>query len=177
MYRRLCLTILIVFFCSNSTCDRPCTIYAPNGKIYLCHVPPGNIGNPEQLILPRSAVNWHLSNHPEDKVGLCGQNCAGVKVESNIQNISPMEISATPQMSALIYPNPTSNSFNLRFSRAEPKAFSLNVFSLEGKLVYSMQKSASVSEVNFGNTLAPGTYFVELKLSNKREMFKLIKLN
>jgi hypothetical protein len=164
-------------FCSNSTCDKPCTIYAPNGKIYLCHVPPGNTGSPQQLMLPLSAVNWHISNHPEDKVGLCGQPCSNFIVQSNNQNNSTMEVLSTRSAHASIYPNPTINSFTVRLNETASKPLSLNVFSLEGKIVYTLEKPASLREINFGNSLVPGIYFVEIRFSDKKEVFKIIKLN
>jgi hypothetical protein len=40
-------------------------------KTILCHVPPGNSGNPQTLYLPASAVSAHLSQHADDYLGSC----------------------------------------------------------------------------------------------------------
>src|SRR5204862_2885133 len=40
-------------------------------KVILCHVPPGNPGNPQTLCIAPSAVPAHLANHPGDCLGPC----------------------------------------------------------------------------------------------------------
>jgi len=48
-----------------------------NYKVYLCHVPPGNSGNPQTLKISVNAVAAHLSNHAGDRLGSCAdQGCA-----------------------------------------------------------------------------------------------------
>jgi len=48
-----------------------------NYKVYLCHVPPGNAGNPQTLKISINAVAAHLTNHPGDRLGSCAdQGCA-----------------------------------------------------------------------------------------------------
>lgn len=48
-----------------------------NYKVYLCHVPPGNPGNPQTLKISVNAVAAHLSNHGGDRLGSCAdQGCA-----------------------------------------------------------------------------------------------------
>ena len=48
-----------------------------NYKVYLCHVPPGNSGNPQTLKISINAVEAHLTNHPGDRLGSCAtQGCA-----------------------------------------------------------------------------------------------------
>lgn len=48
-----------------------------NYKVYLCHVPPGNSGNPQTLKISVNAVAAHLTNHPGDRLGSCtDQGCA-----------------------------------------------------------------------------------------------------
>jgi len=40
-------------------------------KSVICHVPPGNSGNPQTLRLPPSAVQAHLTHHQGDYLGYC----------------------------------------------------------------------------------------------------------
>lgn len=40
-------------------------------KCVVCHVPPGNPGNPQTLTIGCSAVQAHLRNHPGDCLGPC----------------------------------------------------------------------------------------------------------
>lgn len=161
--------------CSNSTCDQQCTIYAPNGKIYLCHVPPGNTESPQQLILPLSAVNHHLSNHPEDRVGLCGHSCTNFTLQTSNSNNSVMETVSNVSRKAIIYPNPTVNSFTVRFNETPLHPILLTVFSADGKIVYKTTSQAT-REISFGDQLSTGIYFVELKNQDKKEVFKIVKI-
>jgi hypothetical protein len=46
-----------------------------NGKVELCHVPPGNPDNPQQLCIAPSAVDDHLAYHEGDAIGPCGLEC------------------------------------------------------------------------------------------------------
>ncbi len=47
-------------------------------KVYICHVPPGNAGNPLTLSISVNAVAAHLANHPGDRLGSCSQQpCTG----------------------------------------------------------------------------------------------------
>jgi len=48
-----------------------------NYKVYLCHVPSGNSGNPQTLKISVNAVAAHLTNHPGDRLGSCAdQGCS-----------------------------------------------------------------------------------------------------
>lgn len=49
-----------------------------NYKVYLCHVPPGNAGNPQTLKISVNAVAAHLSNHAGDRLGSCADQGCGV---------------------------------------------------------------------------------------------------
>jgi hypothetical protein len=47
-------------------------------KVYICHVPPGNPGNPLTLSISVNAVAAHLANHSGDRLGSCSQQpCTG----------------------------------------------------------------------------------------------------
>ena len=41
------------------------------GDILLCHRPPGNEENSQELMLSQDAVDSHLANHPADELGPC----------------------------------------------------------------------------------------------------------
>lgn len=40
-------------------------------KVTICHVPPGDPGNPQEIVIGVSALLAHLQNHPGDSVGPC----------------------------------------------------------------------------------------------------------
>jgi len=42
-------------------------------KWVICHRPPGNIGNCQELCLPTSGAANHIENHCDDNYGPCGE--------------------------------------------------------------------------------------------------------
>ena len=54
----------------DDDCVGPCCPN-PQGKVTICHFPPGNPENNHTLVIGASAVPAHLSNHPGDHCGPC----------------------------------------------------------------------------------------------------------
>jgi hypothetical protein len=46
-----------------------------SGKVYVCHVPPGNIGNAHTICISVNAVPAHVPLHGGDMLGSCDQVC------------------------------------------------------------------------------------------------------
>lgn len=57
--------------------DGGVTLSCPEKKELICHVPPGNPANAHSLCVGKSAVNAHLSHHP-DSIGACGDADGGI---------------------------------------------------------------------------------------------------
>lgn len=54
----------------DNGCVGPCCPN-PQGKVTICHFPPGNPENAHTLVIGASAVPAHLNNHPGDHCGPC----------------------------------------------------------------------------------------------------------
>ena len=79
-------------------------------KIILCHVPPGNIGNPQTLCIAPSAIPAHLANHPYDCIGPCSlyygnSNSRNTIIEDIHYHISPNPVTEKASVSFMIYRN------------------------------------------------------------------------
>ncbi len=48
------------------------------GKVTICHFPPGNPANVQILTIGSSAVSHHIGNHAGDRVALAGDTCGPV---------------------------------------------------------------------------------------------------
>ncbi len=52
-------------------------VAAPEPKVTICHVPPGNPDNAHSITIGESAVPAHLANHPGDAIGACATVISG----------------------------------------------------------------------------------------------------
>ena len=48
------------------------------GDIVICHIPPGNPENEQELSLTQESADSHLNNHPDDTLGPCPAEAADV---------------------------------------------------------------------------------------------------
>jgi PKD repeat protein len=137
-------------------------------KVILCHVPPGNPGNPQTICVAASSIPWHLQNHPDDCIGPC----------------SLYYPRSTPELEAIVneygfyveaYPNPFSNSFALHLIAAPDEAVSVNIYDVTGRIV---EQYASVNEQTLiGGGLPEGFYHALVMQGNERQVIELVKTN
>lgn len=74
-----------------------------------------------------------------------------------------------------VWPNPASTFFNLSVGYAESNELvHLNVYDVNGKLVYSMNGPAN-KVYQFGQGFIPGVYLAEIKQGTNRKTVKLVK--
>ncbi len=57
---------------------------ASQGKVALCHVPPGNPDNFHTILISEKAVEAHLAEHPLDYEGECNEPDAGCSEEDSL---------------------------------------------------------------------------------------------
>lgn len=145
-----------------------------SGKVYICHVPGGNLNKANTLSVSVNAVATHLSQHSGDKLGKCDQSCSssaakgGKNNSNNIEEASSLEqIVTTGELK--IYPNPNSGTFRVELPTQD---WSGNVIvrDMLGKEI----KRISVSDVQQTTISIPevasGVYMVEV--SNTNEVYR-----
>jgi hypothetical protein len=67
-------------------------------KITICHIPPGNGGNPQTLCIAPNAVGQHIPGHGGDYLGACG-------AVSPCTNLKPMSQAAQLPRKTVARPN------------------------------------------------------------------------
>ncbi|MFC1732465.1 T9SS type A sorting domain-containing protein [candidate division KSB1 bacterium] len=138
-------------------------------KIYICHVPPGNLFNPQTICISMNALSAHIGHG--DPVGpciACGQNPKSIGVNethANDQQVLDIEM----------FPNPANSNVSIYLHGLEGKA-SLTIVDQLGKLVWKEElpegqskTSVKLDDTNFKN----GVYYVTL-ISNGQVMNKML---
>jgi len=77
----------------------------------------------------------------------------------------------------LLYPNPVETQFNLRLETETPQNCVIEIFTLDGKLIYSEKSELSnnIHTINVAS-LAQGTYLCKISNGKKISTTKFIKL-
>jgi hypothetical protein len=83
---------------------------------------------------------------------------------------------------AVVYPNPTNYTINLKIVTTQIKAqFDFTVFNINGKVVYEQQNQDPFNVISFGEDFEAGLYIVEVKYKEGTRTFsrryKVIKVN
>jgi PKD repeat protein len=137
-------------------------------KIILCHVPPGNPGNPQTICVAASAIPSHLANHPGDCIGPCSLYYAP-RYNEILGMIDELGFFAEA------YPNPSHDAFNLHLIAAPDEAITLNVYDMTGRIIESYNNVTEQTKI--GVSLAPGMYSADVIQGNNHQMLHIVKIN
>ncbi len=94
-------------------------------------------------------------------------------VQASFANRYRSEINTQP-FNKLLWPNPSSGQFNLRVTSDKIRTLQINVFDVTGRRMLSMN-GATNKDLNFGSSLKPGIYFVEIINDGQRTTERIIK--
>ncbi len=146
------------------------------GKVYVCHVPPGNHNNAHTISVSVNAVSAHVPLHGGDHLGRCDQQCGSNKNgEDDDNNVAELIAGDGGGFDMLVYPNPFHDQFHLRIESESDEKIEVRLFTLTGQLI-SEQKDLSANEdVVLGFELAAGLYVVEVKQGESRKVVRLTK--
>ena len=85
-------------------------------------------------------------------------------------------ITTSVKFTASVYPNPTTNYFNVSIYRYHNNyPVYINVFNTNGNLVYSV-KGDAYTTYSFGNSFISGTYYVKVTIGGTTKSFTVVKL-
>ncbi len=132
-------------------------------KIILCHVPEGNIQNPQTICIGAPAIPPHLALHQYDCLGPCSL------YYPNRGSVT----TGAEEFFVYAYPNPFSNGFSLEIISPSDETVHVNVYDLTGRIVEAYH-DASKQNV-FGEKLGFGIYFAEIIQGEKHEMLRIVK--
>jgi len=136
-----------------------------SGKVYLCHVPPGNNSNPQTLSVSVNAVASHLGNHSGDRLGSCDESCGSAAkggkkaqeptTEDNFGNTA-VEIGQLR-----VYPNPNNGKFIVELPE-EVKGGQATILDMSGRVVRTVDFNTDAKvEINLGD-VSNGVYMVQV---------------
>ena len=136
-----------------------------NQKVTICHQT-GSTKNPcIKVCVDAEAVAAHLAHG--DYVGLCTPTCLPPST-SKMQNL------AGGEMTVKVWPNPSNSQFELFVESTSDEKIDIVVYDMLGRIVSSIIVIDSPI-VTFGDTLAAGTYLIEVFQGNEKRMLRVIK--
>lgn len=135
-------------------------------KVILCHVPPGNPGNPQTLCIAPSAVPAHLANHPGDCLGPCSLY---------YPRLGSGEMEEDMDYSFYIdaYPNPFQGTFSLEIINSSSEPVNIIIYDMIGRVV---ERYNDVNEKTLiGSHLKAGVYFVVAQQEDNITRVRIVK--
>ncbi len=157
--------------CTITICVTDVRVPGSNGKVYVCHAAPGNPESAKTNAISVNAVAAHLLNHPDDRLGKCGETPCGLFSRNNNNN-NMVEVFS--EFTVKAFPNPTNSYFTLQIRTDKNEAVEIRVMDIQGRSILS-KRNAAQGNISFGNDFASGTYIVEVKQGSSRQMLKLTK--
>lgn len=148
-----------------------------NGKYLVCHIPPGNPNNLQQLCLPLNATYAHVGNHGGCFLGLCNSGSNAMAGNGGAQlhvdhepvhlNGNSNPIVETPGGASYFFeiaPNPATHSVSIHLHGHDVGAH-LYIRDQLGRLVWNQPLDAAESMFNISlerNRFTDGIYYMSI---------------
>jgi YVTN family beta-propeller protein len=154
-----------------------------NGKYLVCHIPPGNPENAQQLCISLNAANNHIGNHGGCYWGVCNLetnsigNDQGAKKTSQSQGAFDRTEDYNPIVETEngnayyfeVSPNPAIDRINIHL-HGQSKDAHLYIHDQLGRLVWNQpldQEQSSFQIVLSDKNILNGTYFVTVRTNGE----------
>lgn len=160
--------------CSITICVADIKVSGSDKKVYLCHKPTGGNGIGQQLAISVNAVPAHLTGHPGDKLGICGQGCNAQQMIISNSKSDPLT-NLYKSTSSSIFPNPAGSVFKLVVGENITGTYTIRIYDAFKRLAEERTVPFQNKEIFLGGNLKRGIYFIELACNNYRELIKVIK--
>lgn len=145
----------------SNPCDKP-------GKVLVCHLPPGNPENVQQICISENAVAAHLAHGCY--VGECGGR--------DQTRIDGSGYAAAVADFVTVYPNPFDNVLSIEMVFEDVTEAEIAIYDMKGTLVAKpfsgMAESSFIMDYNT-DKLATGMYIVRVVTPNKVRTYKITK--
>lgn len=145
----------------NQPCDKP-------GKVLVCHLPPGNPENVQEICISENAVAAHLAH------GCFVGSCSRVE-ESRVD--AAWHQSAIADFVA-VYPNPFNETLSIEMVFEDNTEAEIGIYDMKGTLVAmpfkGLSESSFIMDYNT-DKLATGMYLVRVITPTKVRTFKMSK--
>lgn len=102
-----------------------------------------------------------------------GSFSLGVQQTFDVEIVDGLEEVQNPLMNCSVFPNPVTESLNLKIETEKVQFFQANLYDMNGKLLENINVTNNQSEISMRN-LPPAIYF--LKVSENNEIVKSFKI-
>jgi hypothetical protein len=140
----------------------------------LCHVPPGNSGNPQTLSISVNAVPAHLTGHAGDHLGKCSQSCDNLAYKMGGDE-GELIITEGVSFETAVYPNPFSTDFTVTVETESLEPIHLKIYDLTGKMLQEVKDITPNAPVKVSNDLNEGFYLLQVHQGDQVQNIKIIK--
>jgi large repetitive protein len=171
-----------------------CSGSGNNVKFSVCHIPPGNPSNPNNICISVNALNAHLTSgsngHNNCYLGPCQQNCFSTipgaasfitrtqEVEEKVIVVeAPVIELQQPDFRVNVYPNPTAYDFSIQVLSKSNSPITIRILDLNGKVMSVGTAFSKGNNIKVGANLLGGTYIAEVIQGSNKQVVKLVKLN
>lgn len=137
-------------------------------KVFVCHVPPGNPGNPQTISISVNAVPAHIPGHTLDHLGKCGESPCGtnerVAFSANAKETESNDM-LTGELKISVSPNPSNGQFTVRLNNLQSSKAEVTILNANGSII----EKRNVQNNMKGNT-------IQFNLRTKASGILLIKV-
>ena len=169
-----------------------CSGSGNNVKFRVCHIPPGNPSNPQNICISVNALNAHLtsgsSGHNNCYLGPCDQLCYStipgalnfVQIkEALIENEEiPVLIEETKDAFKVnAFPNPSVQAFSLQVISGSSDPIRVRIMDMNGVVKSVSNVFSKANMIKVGANLPGGTYMAEVTQGQNKQVVKLVKFN
>jgi hypothetical protein len=144
--------------CEITFCVKDIRVPGHNNKVYICHVPQGNPGNPQTIAISVNAVPSHFGPHTGDMLGSCDEEpCGSAEKGSKNSSIANLQSIVTEMQ---VYPNPVNGMFTIELPM---KSFGeAKLMDIRGRMIQAKSFSGA-NKLSFDMSKeAKGLYMVEV---------------
>jgi hypothetical protein len=165
-------------------------VCAQNGnsvKFNVCHIPPGNPSNSNNICISSNALPAHLNpgtnGHNNCTLGPCGQQlCFSTLPTTQAIVVAPAKVNevmiadAADGFKVIAYPNPSAGDFRIQVNSYSDEPVTVRILDVTGAIRSVSLTNAKTNIIKVGADLPSGTYTAEIIQGTKRQMIKLVKL-
>jgi len=162
--------------CSITICVLDIRVPESNGKVYVCHTPPGNPTNVQTLSISVNAVSAHIFNPGHgDHLGRCDQTPCGAASSFTTRNnpgVSGLQSDAFILSAA---PNPSAGYFNVLVKSGNQNPVEVRVTDVLGRVVFRQTNVMPNTNLRIGEKFGTGGYLIEAVKGANRQTLKVLK--
>ncbi len=143
---------------------------AYDGKVLICHIPPGNPSNWNILSVASSAVPAHLA-HGDKLGGSCSNTCgSSSRFEDNSTSILDGD-----HFEVQTFPNPFGNDLTVYVDSHNEALVSIRLLDAQGRVVYSQENILPLTNITISQELAAGVYMLEAVQGDERKVVRVVR--